>query len=534
MIFLKNAFVSLTKNEFKTLVYFAVVFLLASITLVVITISENSTLVPVQGGMYREGIVGQPIAVNPVISGNPTDQDISALIYPKISDIIDTYTAEDNGRVFILNLKEGLLWDDAKPLLSDDVVFTIRTAQELGNQSPIASAVQGVVVERMSELQIRLALPVPYSFFDETLKKLPIIPRHIFGSIPAQNIRLSSYNLEPIGSGPYRFKTFSQRKDGFITEYQLVKNETYHGVRPFIQKFVFRFYENEENILKAFRLREIDGFGSVGAIETKTMASSQTKITNIPMSRYYALFFNLGTNELVKNDSVRKALSLSIDKNKILSSVFSNSSAEIISGPLLERESSSQDIAGAEAILKKAKINGINLSITVPKIDFLEKTAEEIKKQWMDLEEVEDITIRAVEPKDIIEKVIKTNEYDTLLFGNILENKKDLFPFWHSSERMYPGLNLSFYKNQKLDLLIDTVRQIRDASKQQTLLKTAQEEILKDNPAVFLYTIPYTYIHTSELGGMIYEEDTNLSISNPRDRFMNVEKWYITRARVLD
>jgi len=534
MTFLKNVFASLTKNEFKTLVCFAVMFLIAGTTLVATTISENSTLVPVRGGMYREGIVGQPIAINPVISGNQTDQDISALIYPKISDIIDTYTAEDNGRVFILNLKEGLVWDDAKPLLSDDIVFTIQAAQELESQSPISNTVKGIVAERMSELQVRLALPIPYSFFDETLKKLLIIPKHIFGNIPAQNIKLSSYNLEPVGSGPYRFKTFSQRKDGFITEYQLVKNETYYGTQPFIQKFVFRFYENEENLLKAFRLREIDGFGSIGVVETKVMASQQTKITNIPMSRYYALFFNLGTSELLKNNSVRRALSLSIDKDQILSTVFPNSVAETVSGPLLKRESSSQNIESAEAILKKAKINTISLSLTVPKIDFLEKTAEEIKKQWMNLEEVDNITIRTVEPKDIVEKVIKTNEYEVLLFGNILENKKDLFPFWHSSERMYPGLNLSFYKNARLDLLIETIRQTKDASKQQVLLKNAEDEILNDNPAVFLYTIPYTYIHTSELGGVIYEENPDLFISNPRDRFLNIEKWYVTKARVLE
>lgn len=534
MIFLKNVFASLTKREFKILMCFVALFLIASIARITTAIDENSTLVPVRGGLYREGIVGQPIAVNPIISGNPTDQDISALIYPKISDIIDTYTTEDNGRVFILNLKEGLTWDDAKPLLSDDVVFTIRAAQELGNQSPLSNTVEGVIAERMSELQVRLALPVPYSFFDETLKKLPIIPKHIFGSIPAQNIHLSSYNLEPIGSGPYRFKTFSQRKDGFITEYELIKNETYHGTQPFIQKFIFRFYENEENLLKAFRLREIDGFGSVGIIETKTIASPQIKITDIPMSRYYALFFNLSTSELLKNDSLRKALSLSTDRNEILSSVFPNGHAEAISGPLLERESPPQNIEDARALLKKAKLKGINISLTVPKIDFLEKTAEEIKKQWMNLEGIESVTIRTVEPKDIVEKVIKTNEYEVLLFGNILENKRDLFPFWHSSERMYPGLNLSFYKNQKLDLLIDTIRQTKDTPQQEDLLKNAEGEIKKDNPAIFLYTVPYMYIHTSELGGVIYEEDPTLSISNPRDRFLNIEKWYVTKARILE
>ena len=534
MNFLKNVFASLTKMEFKTLVCFSIIFVAAGITRVGIVVGENSTLVPVEGGMYREGIVGQPIAVNPIISANPSDQDVASLIYPKVSDIIDTYSTENNERVFLLNIKEGLVWDDTKPLSSDDVVFTIQTIQELGDQSPFSKSVQGVVVERMSELQVRLSLPVPYSFFDETIKKLPIIPKHIFGSIPAQNIRLSSYNLEPVGSGPYRFKTFSNRKDGFITEYQLVKNETYNGTRPFIQEFVFRFYENEEDLLKAFRLREIDGFGTASTIETKTLVSPQVKIARIPMLRYYALFFNLNNGELFKNDALRKALLLALDRDRVLTSVFPEGNAESINGPLLDQKPSSPDLDGARALLKKAKINGLTVTLTVPKVEFLEKTAEEVKKQWMNLEEINDVIIHVVDPKSIVEKTIKTNEYEVLLFGNVLENKKDLFPFWDSSQRMYPGLNLSFYKNARVDLLIDTIRQTKDVAQQNALLQNAQNEIIKDVPAIFLYTIPYTYIHTAELGGVPYEENSEIMISNPRDRFMSVEKWYVTKARILE
>lgn len=534
MNFLKNVFASLTKTEFRTLLCFGILFLVAGVARVGIAVGENSTLVPVEGGIYREGIVGQPIAVNPIISANQTDQDISSLIYPKISDVVDTYTTEDNERVFLLNIKEGLVWDDAKPLVSDDVVFTIQTIRELGDQSPFSKNVQGVVAERMSELQVRLSLPMPYSFFDETIKKLPIIPKHIFGSIPAQNIRLSSYNFEPVGNGPYRFKTFSQRKDGFITEYQLIKNEMYYGAQPFIQKFVFRFYENEDSLLKAFRLREIDGFGSAGITETKTLASPQTKIARIPMSRYYALFFNLNTSEIFKNDAVRKALLLAIDKDQILASVFPEGGATLVSGPLFEQKPSSPDLDEARALLKKAKISGITIALTVPKVEFLEKTAEEVKRQWMNLEEINDVSIRVVDPKSIVEKTIQTNEYEVLLFGNVLENKKDLFPFWDSSQRMYPGLNLSFYTNARVDLLIDTIRQTKDIAQQNALLQSAQNEILKDAPAIFLYTIPYTYIHTAGLGGVPYEENSEVMISNPRDRFMNAEKWYVTKARILE
>ena len=92
-------------------------------------------------------------------------------------------------------LRGGLIWDDGRPLTSDDVLFTMRTIQNLETNSPIYKNWQGVLVERISELQIKFTLPAPYVFFENNLSRLPIIPKHIFGTIPISNLRLSSYNL---------------------------------------------------------------------------------------------------------------------------------------------------------------------------------------------------------------------------------------------------------------------------------------------------------------------------------------------------
>lgn len=533
MNLLRHAFASFTAKEKKWFFFFIFLALASSIATAAITVEENSVLVPVSGGIYREGIVGQPVAINPLISNNPADNDISALIYPRLSDVVHAYSNEENGRVFVLNIKENITWDDEKPLTSDDVVFTIETIQELGNQSPFMKNVQGMVAERASELQVRISLPVPYSFFEESMKTVFVLPKHIFGNVPPQNIRLSSYNLEPVGGGPYKFKSFAQRKDGFISEYTLIRNENYFGEQAFIEKFVFKFFENEEKVLNALRLREIDGFGTSGIVETKTIASSQMKALPIAMSRYYALFFNLNTSETFKNASVRNALSGVIDREAIISSVFSENKAEGIANPLFEPKRSPDKTAEeASAILAKAKIVDARIIITAPKIEFLEKTAEEIKRQWENIDGIGSVSIQLIDPKKIVEKSIQTNNYEALLFGNVLENKEDLFPFWHSSQRMYPGLNLSFYKNEKVDLLIDTIRQTKDVSKRSLNLQNANAEIMKDAPAIFLYTIPYTYIHTAELGGILFEEE-NISISQPNERFREIQKWYMTKARVI-
>ena len=115
-----------------------------------------------------------------------------------------------------------------------------------------------------------------------------------------------------------------------------------------------------------------------------------------------------------------------------------------------------------------------------------------------------------------------------ILFGNILKQNPDLFSFWHSSERFYPGLNLSLYENKKVDALLEQVRKESDSVKRATALSQIQRMISEDMPAIFLYSPKYLYAAPSHFGG--FDEPM---ISVPSDRFRNVNKWYLETTRVF-
>lgn len=316
MNIVKLFFRALPKKERLLFGVAGAILILASATRVTLAFHESSVWVPVQGGSWREGIVGQPIAVNPIISENQTDQDVSRLIYSSLSDITESYEVKDDGRTYILKLKEELLWSNGQPLTSDDVVFTIETVQDPDARSPYAPSWRGVVAERVSEVRVSLALPAPYAFFAQSLERLYIIPAHIFGSVPPANMRLSAYNLEPVGSGPYKFRSFTKRKDGFISEYVLETNENYYGEKPFIKDFYFVFYESSEALQKDFKLRRIDGLGSLTPIEPDSLPSSAA-VNFIPMPGYYAVFFNQNLNPLLKDKDFRAALDLEDRKSVV-------------------------------------------------------------------------------------------------------------------------------------------------------------------------------------------------------------------------
>ncbi len=266
MFIFKRVFDSFTYKERIAFIAAAALFALALVTRGTLAVDDSGAWAAVPGGAWREGVVGQPVAINPIISDNAADLDLSRLIYSPLSDLVENYEVTEDGKTYTLKLKEDLLWSNGVPLTSDDVVFTIEAVQDFESRSPLAKNWQGVVAERVSELRVTLVLPTLYAFFKENMEHLPVLPVHIFGSIPKSNFRLSSYNLEPVGSGPYRMENFSKRKDGFISEYHLVRNERFAGIKPYIKDFYFIFYESQEKMLKAFAERKIQGFGSLSPI----------------------------------------------------------------------------------------------------------------------------------------------------------------------------------------------------------------------------------------------------------------------------
>ena len=209
---------------------------------------------PAGGGEYTEGIVGQPAFINPLFADeNNADQDITELTFSDLKNMIDSYQVSPDNKTFDVRLKPDIFWQDNQPITSDDVLFTISAVQDPDINSPQAASWQGVKAERISEREFQLILPQPYAYFENILLDFKPIPKHIFENIPLTNLRLSEYNLEPVGSGPYKFTGYDKRRDGFVTKYSVEKSDSYFGPKPYIQKMNFNFYTDDSELVKAFK-----------------------------------------------------------------------------------------------------------------------------------------------------------------------------------------------------------------------------------------------------------------------------------------
>jgi len=166
--------------------------------------------------------------------------------------------------------------------------------------------------------------------------------------------------------------------------------------------------------------------------------------------------------------------------------------------------------------------DGNILSVTITTADTPEynKTSAVIARMWRALGVETKITI--IPPRQIVREALRNRSYQILLYGEIVGNDPDPYPFWHSSQVTYPGLNLASFASRTADKLLEDARATDDQAVRADNYKKFQDILFKELPAIFLYTPNYTFAVNKQIKGV------NIgNIASPSDRYNNLNNWYI-------
>lgn len=618
---------------------------------------KNTKTSPAYGGTYTEGVVGQPRFINPIYGEtNDIDRSLIGLVYSGlmtydengnlINDLVKDYQISENGKIYTFQLKDNLFWQDGTPLTADDVIFTIKIIQNSDYKSPMRASWLNVEAQKISSQSFSFALSAPYNSFLESCT-VKIIPSHIWKNILAENFSLSSYNLQPVGSGAYMFNKLEQDNSGFISNIQLVTNPRYHAKPPYISNIFFDFFADKNGLIKAANQKTIDGFTISSLDNDESLAekeisqswsqSEKFNIYSFSLPRYFAAFFNTQKNKILSDSNIAKALSYAVNKAELVEKIKSseNEKISIVDSPilpnffnfnlpstaynfdldsanklleksgykdngsgqkqkandkklafqfksylkqgskgsevtelqgcltrldaefktLLEKETAGKYGLGTESAVTEfqkkylpdtkptgetgpgtrtklnelcfpSQSNLIVLQINLVTIDQpqLAKTAELLKDYWQKAGVTVNIKIAELSE---LKEIIKSRDYDVLLYGESLGILPDLYPFWHSTQVNDPGLNLSSYQNKNADQLLKDAREATDQETKKEKYELLQNIILKDSPALFLYNPDYLYWVAGKIKGIEASK-----IVDPAKRFSNVSNWYIKTHRV--
>ncbi|MDQ5912415.1 MAG: peptide/nickel transport system substrate-binding protein [Patescibacteria group bacterium] len=550
---------------------FLIAFIVFAISIISLFSKVNdmySVELPTHGGTYTEGIVGYARFINPLLGYTDADKDMIGLVYsgllkatPEgrlIADLAKSWEVSEDGLTYTFILKDGLTFQDGKPLTTDDVEFTITKAQDPLIKSPRAENWTGVTLEKVNPTEIKFILKKPYAPFLENMT-LGILPKHIWSNIEPEAFDINTFNREPIGSGPFKIKKAYRNDTGIYEHYDLVPFEKYSLGKAYIERLVIKFYKNEADALEAYTNGEITALGGIAPNEANKLKNAQYGIQSTPLPRVFGLFFNQSNAPVLVNKEVREALNASVNRLSLIDTILQGWGA--ISKSAIPRGlSKSTEISGtsttssilddeyieagkkillakgwklnSDGIFEKQTKNGkttetqtLRFSISTSNVPELKHSAEILKETWTKLGA--DVKVEIFEPSDLTQKVIRPRKYDSLLFGNVVGRDLDLYPFWHSSQRNDPGLNIALYTNIKADKVLETIRNTSDETKKLEAYRVFENEIQNDIPAIFLYSPDYIYATSKDIH--------NLEISNittPSERFMNVHTWYLETEKV--
>lgn len=541
--------------------------LLVSITALVVSgaflISQSyervTEKVPDYGGKYVEGLIGQPRYINPLLSpANKVDQDISRVVFSGLlkfdsnQQLVPDLASEmpqltEDQKQYLIKLKENIFWHDGEPFTADDVVYTIKILQDQQYQSPLRLNWNKIEVQKTDDHTIVLSLKEPSAPFLANLTQ-GILPKHIWENIDPANFSLSQFNLQPIGTGPFMVTELNKSKDGEIKSILLSKNKNYHRDRPYLDEIEFKFYETCDDAIAAYHGRDIMGLSYI-PFDQKTYVEKSSRINlyylNLP--QYQALFFNKSQSPVLNDKNVRYALAQSIDRREIIEAIYFGHAQEA-RGPIPQgyigynsglEQAHIYNPDNAKTLLAASGFAPVEGSPTLRKGDIdLEFTistnnyplnvevAELLKKQWEKIGfriNLEFLTIGEFE-----QNRLRPREYQSLLFSENIGADPDPFPFWHSTQRQDPGLNLAIFANREADTLLEEARVNTDSDYRNIRYQRFQEILVEEMPAVFIVNSLFVFGVNEKIRGI----ELN-NIVDQSERFLDIDKWYINTKRAI-
>jgi len=496
------------------------------------------------GGTYSEAAVGTVHSLNPVLPETGAASDINRLIFSGLTRYnshrqvvpdLATWDVSSDGKTYTFHLRHGVKWHDGVPFTSADVAFTLAAIQNPDSRSPLASSWEGVKVDTKDDFTVVFTLPQALnSFLDSST--VGIVPRHILESVEPATLREADFNQNPIGTGPFKMKTFAPS----AKDVELIANPSYFLGKPKLDEFDFKFYDTPAETLRAYAQRQVTSPGRIypyASLEQQQQAG--LKQYNFTLPDIQTLFFATG-DPVLGDKTLRSILSRSINRQQILERATGSQGAGLTqpllpgqlgytnkfapapldpaaarraldaAGWLQAKPGAVRTKAGAKLELKLATLSGGEL----------ERVANEIKRQYSDLGI--DVHITATDRDQLQQSYMRPRNFQMLLYGLNLGSDPDVYSFWHSSQIADPGVNLSAYNSPDADRALEAGR-----IKADPLVRTGKyEAFLKawnaDSPAAVLYQTGYTYAASDTVAGISARR-----LVVPADRFYDVQRWTV-------
>ena len=545
--------------------------LVVAVTIVIVALlllSQQPISIPVlpeaaPGGVYTEALIGSMGRLNPMLDwNNPADRDINRLIFSGLirfdshglpqPDLAEAWGTSPDGTLYNFSIRPNAVWHDGEPVTTDDVIFTIEVIKSAGSLFPqdIKDLWSQIEVKRLDDKTLQFKLPEPFAPFLD-YATFGVLPKHLLESVPADQLASTSFNLQPVGTGPYKFDRL-MTSGGQITGVVLTANEDYYLPKAFIEQIVFRFYPTSASAFDAYQQGEVLGVSQLtNDVLQQALMEPTLSVHTSRLPQLGLVFLNLNnpTVSFLQNEKIRRALLLGVNRNLIVSHIMQGQ-AIIADGPILsgswayynEIEQFDYDPDAAAALLKgegfvipasggdiRAKDGQfLTFTLTHPDDTVHTQIAQAIQSDWA-LIGVR-IDLQSVPYDSLVNDFLTTRNYQAALadLNTARTPDPDPYLFWHQSEAT-GGQNYSQWDNRTASEFLESARTEADFTSRARLYRNFQVLFAKEMPSLPLYYPVYSYGVDVQVQGVQVAPMYDVS-----DRLALIAEWYLVTRRTLE
>ncbi len=469
---------------------------------------ESSESVPVYGDAYIMANLSDSSYLNPILasdsaSGTTNGQLFNGLLkYDKdlniACDLAESYEVSNDGLEITFNLRKDVKWHDGKPFTARDVKFTYEALTDPNTKTPYSSDFTIVKdFKIIDDHTIKVYYDMPFAPNLQSWM-MSIIPEHIFRG---QDINTASANRNPVGTGPYKFKSW--QTDQKIV---LASNPEYFKGRPYISHYVIQVVPDQAVQFLELRNESLDSV----SLSPDQWNAYDSFFVKYDKYRYPAHAFTyLGFNMKIEpfgDKNFRKAIQHAINKKDIIDGVLLGTGKEAVSpypphvwahNPDLKM--SEYDQAKALEMLKELGFEDIDndgyLEYKGKHFEFTVSTNQGNKQRELTAQIIQEqlkkigikVNIRIIEFSTFVNQYIAKRDFDAIIMGWSLGLDPDQYSLWHSKETGPRQYNMLGYNNPRVDEILVEARTTFDVEKRKKLYYEMQDIMVEDPPCIFLY-----------------------------------------------
>lgn len=424
-------------------------------------------------------------------------------------------------------LRTDVSWSDGVKLTADDVAFSFELYSNPQAQSKFYGTFERLYLNEDLSIDISRSIEVIDSFTvminfipHKNVKLvdvvLPIIPKHIYDKYEFDEISTADVNFNPVSCGAYKLKKWERNQmigleadsSSFLYSDDMIK-ELIFKVVPDYNSRTTQLKKGEIDISEQIKAEDVNSLVKSDRLNLVSVSGREFDFVgwNHIDPQKFSETGELDHNIFFSSPDIRKALSLTINRDEVLNTYLNNFGQPAITPvspmfkeyfnnelqPLEYNPAEARKILTAEgwtdtnnnSIIDKNG-NEFSFKLYIPGGNPLRQYAATIIKNNLMAVGIE-VKIETIELNKFIDNLF-SKSMDAWIAAYYIQIPLEYKMVWYSDIDAAP-FNFVSYRNKNLDLIIDSLKQQIPYQREIELHNEIQRIFYDDQPVTFLYWI---------------------------------------------